>query len=110
MKYKKDNCCVVIDLYTVFFLLPSKWLISKTQRMAHADMDVEQGEHFLTAGGSANLYKQCGNQFNGFSENCKYFYFKTQLYHSWAYYPKMFNISQRLSTMFIAALFIIARN
>jgi hypothetical protein len=33
---------------------------------AHVGEDVEQEEHSSIAGGSANLYNHCGNQFGGF--------------------------------------------
>jgi hypothetical protein len=36
---------------------------------AHAIEDVEQGEHFPTAGESKNWCNYFGNQFGGFSEN-----------------------------------------
>jgi hypothetical protein len=72
---------------------------------AHAGEDVEQGELFSFAGGSANLYNDFGNQYSGCSENWKSIYLETQLYHSWEYIQRMLH-----PTMFITALFIIARN
>jgi hypothetical protein len=36
---------------------------------AHADEDVEQGEHSSIADGGANLYNHFENHFSGFSEN-----------------------------------------
>jgi hypothetical protein len=36
---------------------------------AHADKDVEKGEHSSIAGGITNLYNHFGNQFDGFSES-----------------------------------------
>ena len=36
---------------------------------AHADKDMEQGEHSSIAGGSANLYNHFRNEFSSFSEN-----------------------------------------
>lgn len=43
-------------------LSPSEWLRSKTQDIAHAGGDVEQGAHSSIAGGSANLYNHFGHQ------------------------------------------------
>jgi hypothetical protein len=47
-------------------------------------------EHSFIAVGSANLYKQLGNQFGSFPENMELFYLKSQLHHSWVewYIPK----------------------
>ena len=53
----------------IFILHLSEWLIPNNQEIAHAGEDVEQGEHFSIAGGSAKLYKHFGSQFGGFSEN-----------------------------------------
>ena len=41
----------------------------KTQVIAHAGEDVEQGEHSSSARGSANLYNHFENQFDSFSKN-----------------------------------------
>ena len=51
----------------------------KTQVTADAGVDVEQGEHFFIAGGSANMYNHFENQPGSFSENWESFYLKTQL-------------------------------
>jgi hypothetical protein len=48
---------------------------------AHAGKDMEQEEHSSIASRSANLYKNIGNQFGGFSENWEKFYLKNQLNH-----------------------------
>jgi hypothetical protein len=68
---------------------PLEWPRSQTQVTEHAGKDVEQGEHFSTAAGRANLYNHFGNQFGSFSENWEQFYLKTQLYHSWTYTQKL---------------------
>jgi hypothetical protein len=73
----------------------SKWLSSKTQAIAHAGEDGQQGDHFSIAGETANLYSHSGNQFGGFSENWKYFYLKIQLYNFWAYTQKMLYYSTK---------------
>jgi hypothetical protein len=41
----------------------------KNSRMAHAGKDMQQGEHYSIAGGSANLYNHFGSQFGSFLEN-----------------------------------------
>jgi hypothetical protein len=58
------------------------------------------------------LYSHFGNQFEGFSENGNWFYFKTQEYYSWAYTQKDAPPYHKdtCSTMLIAPLFIIAIN
>jgi hypothetical protein len=58
---------------------------------AHADKDMEQGEHSSIAGGSANLYNHSGNQFGGFSNtgNSSTSRFSYTTYHSWPYTQKM---------------------
>jgi hypothetical protein len=57
------------------------------------------------------LYNHFGNQFGGFLENWEYLYLKTQLYHSWEYTQRIFNLPQEhlLSYVYVA-LFIMARN
>ena len=40
-----------------FHLTPSEWLISKSQGIAHASKDVEQGKHSYIAGRAEILYK-----------------------------------------------------
>jgi hypothetical protein len=61
---------------------------SKTQVIAHDQKNVELGEHSSIVG-SANLYNNSGNQFDGFSENSEHFYLKIQIYHFWASTQKM---------------------
>jgi hypothetical protein len=61
---------IKIDLR--FNLIPVRMAKIKTKKpqvIAHADEDVEQGEHLCIDGGSANLYNHFDNQFVGFSEN-----------------------------------------
>ena len=56
------------------------------------------------------VYNCFANQYSVFSENWKSIYLKTQQYHSWAYTQRMLNHTKDICpTMFIAALFIIAR-
>jgi hypothetical protein len=76
-------------------LHPSKSIRLKSQGTAHTGKDVEQWEHSSIAGGSSNLYNHSGDQFVTVSEYWKWFYFKTQLYHSSAYTQKMFYYSIR---------------
>ena len=89
----------------------TEWLRSKMPMIAFAVEDMESGEHFSIACGNENLYNQFGNQCDSFSENWESVYLKIYQYHSWAYpkdahfYHKVFCLA-----MFIAALFIIARN
>lgn len=53
---------------------------------AYAEENVEQGEYFSMAGGSANLHNYFGNKFGGFLKKKKkqweLIYFKIHLYHS----------------------------
>jgi hypothetical protein len=78
---------------------------------AHAGEDVEQGEYYFIAGGSANLHRHFGNQSASFSERWVLFYLKT-LSTTPEMYPKYDQSSQKDmgSTMFIATLFLTARN
>jgi len=64
---------------------------------ADADEDVEKEEHSSIAGGIASWYNHCGNQSGGSSKNWNNIYVPT--------YNK-----DACSTIFIAALFIIARS
>ena len=48
-----------------------KWLRSIIQVTANAGNYMEQGEHFPTADGSANLHSHYGNQYGGYSEKWK---------------------------------------
>jgi hypothetical protein len=64
------------------------------------------------AGEMASWYNHIGYQSSGSSENWKYIYLKTQLYHSWGIYPKdspTYN-KDTCFNMFTASLFIIARS
>jgi hypothetical protein len=45
-------------------------------------MDVEKEAYSSLAGGIESLYNNFGNQSGGSSDNWKYLYLKTQLYHS----------------------------
>jgi hypothetical protein len=61
----------------------------------------------------SNWCNYFGNQCGSSSENCKYFYPKTQPYHTWAdIYSKdiLPYHKDTCSTMFIAALFVITRS
>jgi hypothetical protein len=73
----------------------------------HAVEQVDQGEHFSIAGGSANLYNYFGNKYGGLLETLESIYLKTQLYLSKdaQFYNKHTN-----STIFIVGLFVIARS
>jgi hypothetical protein len=71
----------------------------------HTVKNVEQGRRSFIADGNAILYNLLGNQFDGLSENWKLFYFKTQLYHFWAYTQKMLH-KYTYSVIFIEDLFI----
>jgi hypothetical protein len=62
--------------------------MTKIKNSAHAGKDVEKEEHSSIAGEIANRYNHSGNQCGRSSENCKYIYLKTQVYHSWAYIQK----------------------
>jgi hypothetical protein len=77
-----------------------------------AGKDVEKEEHSPIAGGTASWYKHSGNQFVGSSENWTWFYWKIQQYCSWVIYPEDSPACNKdtCSTMFIVALFIIARS
>jgi hypothetical protein len=79
---------------------------------ADASEDVEKEQYSFIAGGTGDWYNHFGNQSGGSSENWNYVYPKTQLYHYWACMYKKdaptYN-KDTCSTMFIAALFVIAR-
>jgi hypothetical protein len=51
----------------------------------HVGEGVAKEEHFSIAGGIEKWHNHSGNQFGGSSENWKWFYLKTQQYHSWKY-------------------------
>jgi len=81
---------------------------SKSQVIAHAGEDVEQEEDFFKAGGNAHLYNHFGNQTWCFLRELKIVLPQGPAIH----YPNDALSSHRDSccTMFIAALFVIARN
>ena len=72
---------------------------------------MEQREHSSIAGGSANLYNHSGNQFDGFSKNGIVLPQDSAILLL-GIYPKDAPPYHKdmYATMFIAALFIIARN
>ncbi|EDM09953.1 rCG44461 [Rattus norvegicus] len=89
----------------------SEWLRSKIQGTTDIGKDVEKDEHSSIVGEVANWYNYSGNQSGGSSENWVSNFLRTQLYISWEYTKGCSNIEQdTCSTMFIAALFIIARS
>jgi hypothetical protein len=77
---------------------------------ADAGEDVEKEEHSSIVGGIASLYNHSGNQSRGSSENWTLYYHRLPQYLSWAYMQKLFQLVRHMSTMFIAALFIVARS
>ena len=87
-------------------------LRSKIQVTADSVEDVGKEVNSSIVSGIASLYNHSGNQSGGFSENWTWYYRRIQQYHSWAYiYPEdvLTGKKNTCSTMFIAALFIIAR-
>jgi hypothetical protein len=58
------------------------------------------------------LYSHFGNQNDSFSENWELVFLKTQIFHFWAYTQKDTPpyYKDTCSIIFIAALFVIARN
>ena len=76
--------------------------------IAYAGEDVEWGEHSSIVGGNANSCSHCGNQCGGFSGNWESTSLRTQQFHSWEYTQEM-PYKSICPTMFIAALFVIAR-
>ena len=79
---------------------------------AHAGEDVDQEKHSSLTGGRANLYNHFGNQFGHFSENWEIGLPQDPAILFLGLYPKdaMLFHKETCSTMFIAALCIIARN
>jgi hypothetical protein len=79
---------------------------------ADASKDVQTGEHSSSAGGMASCYDHSENQFGGSSENWTQYYREDLAISLLGIYPKMFQlvVSSLCSTMFIAALFLIARS
>jgi hypothetical protein len=90
----------------------SEWPRSKIQVTADAGKDVEKEEHSFIVGGIASLHNHSGNQSGGSSENWTYYYWRIPQYLSLGIYPEDVPTSKKdtCSTMFIAALFIIARS
>ena len=83
----------------------------KIQITTHAGEDVEQGEHSSTDGGSANLYNCFGSQCGGSSEKLGINLAQDPAILLLSIYPKEAQSYQKctFSTIFIAALFVIAR-
>ncbi|KAL6092390.1 hypothetical protein STEG23_026174 [Scotinomys teguina] len=93
-----------------YHLTPVRMAKIKTLGTVHVGEDVEQEEHFSTVGGNADWYNHSGKQYGEFSENWESFFLQTQPYHSWAYTKNAQSYHKdTCSTMFIAALFVIAR-
>jgi hypothetical protein len=74
----------------------SEWLRSKTQVTPHAGEKIQNEKHSSIAGGIAKWYNPSGNHSGASLENWKYFYLKTELYHSWAYTQKMPHYTTRV--------------
>ena len=83
----------------------------QTQVIAHADEDVEQEEYTTIHDRSTNLYNHFENQFGGFSE-LGIVLPQDPAMPLLGIYPRdaLPHHKDTCSTMFIAALFIIARN
>jgi hypothetical protein len=93
-----------------FHLTPVRMAKSKNSGDSKCK-NVDKEEHSSIAGGIVSWYSHSGNQYGGSSENWTWYYLRTQLYLSWAYTQKMLqNVIKTCPTMFIAALFIIARS
>jgi hypothetical protein len=90
----------------------SEWLRSKTQELSHAVEDVGQGKHSSIAGASVNWYNHLGNQFGIFLRKLGIVVPQDQAIPLLGIYCKDAPIYHKdtCSTMFIAALFGIARN
>jgi hypothetical protein len=88
-----------------------KWLGSKFQVTADAGEDVEKEEHSFIAGGIASLYNHSGNQ-SGVSSKLDIVLPKDSTIPLLGIYPEDLPTGNKntCSTMFIAALFIIARS
>ena len=73
----------------------------------HAGEDMEQGENSSIVNGRAKLYRHFEHQYGGFSENWELSYLFISLEHI---HKECSTIPQgHLLTMFLAALFVIAR-
>jgi hypothetical protein len=79
---------------------------------ADAGKDVKKEEHSSIFGEFASLYNHSGNQSGGYSKNLTQYCWRIQQYLSWGIYLEDVPTSKKdtCSTMFIAALFIIARS
>jgi hypothetical protein len=79
---------------------------------ADAVKDVKKEEHSSTVDGIASLYNHSGNQSGSFSENWTWYYLEDTAIPLLGIYPEDVPTSKKetCSTMFIAALFIIARS
>ncbi|EGV97061.1 hypothetical protein I79_013255 [Cricetulus griseus] len=55
---------------------------------AHDGEDVEKGEHSSIAGGSANLYTHCGNQYGDFFRKLRINLPQNSALPLWGIYPK----------------------
>ena len=82
------------------------------QEIAYGSKDIEKGQHSSVSGGIANLYNHTGNQSGIFSENWKQYYVKKCIYTASGHITKTALPYQKdtCSPIFIAFLFIIARN
>jgi hypothetical protein len=92
--------------------LPSEWLRSKPQVTADAGKDVEKEKHSSIAGGISSWYKHSGNKSGGSSEKLDIVLPEDPAIPLLGIYqedPPTCN-KDTCSTMFIAALFIIARS
>jgi hypothetical protein len=90
-----------------FHLTPIRMANTNPQITASFSEDVEQGEYSFISGGHENLYSHLGKQYGSVLENWESVYLNTKLYHSWSYFPSCHKGT--FSTLFIAALLIIAR-
>jgi hypothetical protein len=59
---------------------------------ADAGKDVEKEKHSSIVGGIASWYNHSGNQSEGSSEKCTYYYWRIPQYLSWAYTQKLFQL------------------
>ena len=90
----------------------SEWLRSKTHMTAHAAKDVEKEEHSSIVGGIESLYNPSGNQSGGFLRKLDIVLLEDLVIPLLGIYPEDVPTCKKdtCSTMFIAALFIIARS
>ena len=80
--------------------------------IADAGKDLEKEEHSSISGGIAGWYNHSRNQFDGSSENWTYYLLDDPAVQLLGIYPGVTPTCNKdtRSTMFIAALFIIARS